>query len=200
MLQFLGYWKVAEHYSNAENETVDQCYLLEIKEVDDVSIFWFSYLIANTLLHINFSQHHREDTYSTVIDPHNYKLSMRFFQLNFSYHFHNSLYYVSINMTNTSFWNGNIRSVQVLKSQKSELLITVCEPKTSSIFLLSLHKSSKPMKVDKNSIKKITNSTMKARFCTKLHSTAGIKIDLSFNILILSLLIFCFKVCNFFRV
>lgn len=98
-----------------------------------------------------------EVSFSTPADPYNFRLSLRHLRLDFS--FQSQFTYsqtVTLNMTKVGIWQGDGVTVQVLKSNDVQLMLTICEPKTSKLSTILLKKlSEKDLISESNTINKL---------------------------------------------
>lgn len=61
--------------------------------------------------------------------------------MDFTYSTHSFPYFATLNMTNVGFWKGEHATVQVLKSDENQLMMTICEPETQKLYTILLDKN-----------------------------------------------------------
>lgn len=61
--------------------------------------------------------------------------------MDFTYSTHSFPYFVTLNLTNVGLWKGEHATVQVLKSDENQLMMTICEPETSKLYTILLKKN-----------------------------------------------------------
>lgn len=117
-----------------------------------------------------------EVNFSKPVDPYNFRLAIRHLRLDFFYH--SQFAYsqtVTLNMTKIGIWQGDDITVQVLKSNEIQMMLTICEPKSSKLSTVLLSKS--PSTVEPTAINKLI---MQIRNLT-IYSTQDLGSDCTFE-------------------
>lgn len=144
--QFSGTWNGVELYSHNERDRFDDtCMRLKITEVNEVSLIWKYSTISSNWFSFFLIKLHDEIQASEPSDPFNYLLSLRYLKLKFDYTTHSLTSYVTLNMTNVGFWSGDVVGagdkivVQVMKSDNTQLMLTICTD--SKLYTVLLNKN-----------------------------------------------------------